>query len=200
MVGAVSGLGAAMPRARLLAQGHAAAVAAPTASTPGVAFMQGMILHHAQAIEMSGLMAERTTAVPMLRAGERITVSQRDEIALMSAWLRERGADVPDPAAGHAHHGHGAMPGMATAQEMADLAALRGRAFDRRFLQLMIRHHEGALAMVKDVLATTGGPADGELFRFASDVDADQRAEIRRMQAMLASLSPAPARASRRRS
>lgn len=170
------------------------------ASAPGVEFMQGMILHHAQALEMSALVDGRTTAVPLRRLGERITVSQRDEIAMMSAWLRDRGAAVPEPTAGHAHHGHGAMPGMASPEEMITLAAQRGRAFERRFLELMIRHHEGALTMVQGVLRTAGGPDDSELFRFASDVDADQRAEIRRMQAMLAGLASASARATRRRS
>lgn len=164
--------------------------AALTASVAGVRFMQGMLVHHAQALEMTALLPGRTTDARLVRLGERISVSQRDEIALMALWLGDRGQAVPDVASPHAHHAHGSMPGMATPAELADLAQQRGRAFDRRFLALMIRHHEGALVMVRDVLATSGGTGDGELFRFASDVDADQRAEIRRMRALLDALAP----------
>jgi uncharacterized protein (DUF305 family) len=171
---------------------------APVAGQAGVRFMTGMILHHAQALEMTALIAGRSSDDRLARLGERIAVSQRDEIALMAEWLRDRRQALPDPASPHAHHAHGPMPGMASPADMAALADLRGAAFDRRFLTLMIRHHEGALVMVKDVLGETGGAGDGELFRFASDVDADQRAEIRRMQALLDSLSTIPATVRRR--
>lgn len=184
-------------RGALLAQPTPAGESPPV-STAGVRFMTGMILHHAQALEMTALIAGRSSDHRLARLGERIAVSQRDEIALMVEWLRDRRQALPDPASPHAHHAHGLMPGMASPADMAALADLRGAAFDRRFLALMIRHHEGALVMVKDVLGETGGAGDGELFRFASDVDADQRAEIRRMQALLDSLSTIPATVRRR--
>lgn len=171
---------------------------APVAGQAGVRFMTGMILHHAQAIEMTALIAGRSSDDRLARLGERISVSQRDEIVLMAEWLRERRQVVPDPASPHADHEHGPMPGMASPADMAGLGRLRGAAFHRQFLTLMIRHHEGALVMVKDVLGETGGAGDGELFRFVSDVDADQRAEIRRMQALLDSLSAIPATGRRR--
>ena len=152
-----------------------------------VAFMQGMMGHHAQAVTMSALVADRAT-LPAIRAlAERITVSQQDELTRMREWLTRRGQTVPMVGAGHEGHGP-AMPGMLTAAELAELAAARGPAFDRRFLQLMIRHHEGAVAMVAELLRTSGAGQDPLTFQFVSDVDADQRAEIRRMQALLASL------------
>lgn len=184
-------------RGALLAQPTPAGESPPV-STAGVRFMTGMILHHAQALEMTALIAGRSADDRLARLGERIAVSQRDEIALMAEWLRDRRQALPEPASPHAHHEHGPMPGMASPADMAALADLRGAAFDRRFLTLMIRHHEGALVMVKGVLGETGGAGDGELFRFASDVDADQRAEIRRMQALLDSLSAIPATVRRR--
>jgi uncharacterized protein (DUF305 family) len=169
------------------------------------AFMQGMIGHHAQALVMAALVPSRT-ATPALRAlAERIDVSQRDEIAAMRQWLADRGEPVPDStgalpgAAGahaghdaHAGHGAGAMPGMLTPVQLAELAAARGAAFDRLFLRLMIQHHEGALVMVRDLLATPGAAREAQTFAFVSDVDTDQRAEIARMQAQLQQLSKTP--------
>ncbi len=169
------------------------------------AFMQGMIGHHAQALVMAALVPERT-ATPALRAlAERIDVSQRDEIAAMRQWLADRGEPVPDstgaiPGASGAHAGHdahaghgaGAMPGMLTPVQLAELAAARGAAFDRLFLRLMIQHHEGALVMVRDLLATPGAAREAQTFAFVSDVDTDQRAEIARMQAQLQQLSKTP--------
>ncbi len=169
------------------------------------AFMQGMIGHHAQALVMAALVPERT-ATPALRAlAERIDVSQRDEIAAMRQWLADRGEPVPDStgalpgAAGahaghdaHAGHGAGAMPGMLTPVQLDALSAARGAAFDRLFLQLMIQHHEGALVMVRDLLATPGAAREAQTFAFVSDVDTDQRAEIARMQAQLQQLSKTP--------
>ncbi len=121
----------------------------------------------------------------------RIDDSQTDEIKLMQQWLRVRGQEVPGP---HAHHAHGAalMPGMLTADEMAGLAAARGPAFDRLFLESMIKHHDGALVMVKQLFATPGAGQEAEIFAFASDVDADQRMEIERMGALLATLKELP--------
>jgi uncharacterized protein (DUF305 family) len=152
-----------------------------------VAFMQGMIGHHAQALEMTALLSARSASEDMRKLGLRIEVSQADEIRMMQEWLRRRGAEVP---AEHAHHAHGArlMPGMLTADEMARLAAAKGAEFDRLFLEFMIKHHGGALVMVEELFKTPGAGQDGEIFAFASDVDADQRMEIARMSAMLKEL------------
>lgn len=150
--------------------------------------MRGMIGHHAQAVTMTAMIAERTTNPRFRLLGERIAVSQQDEIATMRRWLAARG--LPDTAAGghdaHAHHGmHAMMPGMLSAAELDSLAARRGVAFEQMFLRKMIRHHEGALTMVATLFSRTGAAQDAEVFAFASDVTADQRAEIRRMTAML---------------
>jgi uncharacterized protein (DUF305 family) len=145
--------------------------------------MQGMIGHHAQAIEMTDLLATRTQSEDMRKLAQRIDVSQTDEIKMMEEWLKRRGAPLPDP---HAHH-HGGklMPGMLTAEEMGRLAAAKGDAFDRLFLEFMIKHHEGALVMVQELFATSGAGQEPEVFAFANDVDADQRMEIDRMRFML---------------
>lgn len=147
-----------------------------------VRFMQAMIGHHAQALEMTRLVEERTTRRDIRLLAERIEISQHDEIARMRRWLEERGQAAP---AADAHHGHGGdhagMPGMLTAQELARLAAARGAEFDRLFLEYMIRHHEGALVMVSELFAAGGGQ-ESEIFQLANDVDADQRAEIARMR------------------
>jgi uncharacterized protein (DUF305 family) len=149
-----------------------------------VRFMQGMIGHHAQALEMTELLRTRTTSDEMRKLAQRIDVSQSDEITMMQDWLKSRGQPLPDP---HAHHKTGAalMPGMLTADEMSRLASATGSAFDRLFLEYMIKHHEGALAMVTDLFATPGAGQESDIFAFASDVDADQRMEIDRMRAML---------------
>ena len=149
-----------------------------------VQFMQGMIGHHAQALEMTELLKTRTNSDDLRKMADRIETSQADEIKMMQTWLERRGQPLPDP---HAHH-HGGklMPGMLTAEEMDHLAAAKGTDFDRRFLELMIKHHEGALVMVKDLFATAGAGQESEIFAFASDVDSDQRMEIDRMSAMLA--------------
>jgi uncharacterized protein (DUF305 family) len=149
-----------------------------------VRFMQGMIGHHAQALEMSALIESRTASDDMRKLGLRIVVSQEDEIKMMQDWLTARGQKLPDP---HAHHQHGAtlMPGMLTQEEMARLAAAKGVMFDRLFLEGMIKHHIGALTMVKELFSTPGAGQEAEIFAFASDVDADQRMEIDRMGAML---------------
>jgi uncharacterized protein (DUF305 family) len=150
-----------------------------------VKFMQGMIHHHAQAIDMVKLLETRTESEDMKRFALRIQLSQDDEIKMMRRWLEVRGQDVPGE---HAHHMPGApmMPGMLTADEMAHLSAARGPAFDRLFLEGMIKHHAGAITMVQDLFNTPGAGQDSEIYAFASDVDADQRMEIERMGAMLA--------------
>lgn len=152
-----------------------------------VRFMQGMIGHHAQAVEMVALIPTRTSREEMRWLGQRIDVSQADEIKMMQHWLQVRGQALPDP---HAHHVHGAtlMPGMLTPDEMSRLAEAKGAAFDRLFLEGMIKHHVGALTMVQELFAAPGAGQDVEMFSFASDVDADQRMEIDRMGAILREL------------
>jgi uncharacterized protein (DUF305 family) len=149
-------------------------------------FMQGMIGHHAQALEMVALVESRSQSADLKRLALRIDVSQRDEMQMMREWLTRRGEALPDP---HAHHmAHGQMPGMLTAAQMQHLAGARGAGFDRLFLTGMIQHHEGALTMVKELFATPGGGQEAEMFDFASDVEADQAMEIARMRALLKEL------------
>jgi uncharacterized protein (DUF305 family) len=159
-------------------RGHAAHTAAD------VAFMQGMIHHHAQALDMTALLYTRTTSDAMQLLARRIDVSQTDEIKFMQRWLEDRGAEAPGS---HAHHLPGApkMPGMLSAEEMERLAAATGAAFDRLFLEGMIKHHLGALTMVKDLFSNPGAGQEAEIFAFASDVEADQQMEIDRMRLML---------------
>lgn len=166
------------------------------ATQADVTFMQGMIHHHAQAVEMVELLKTRTHSDDMRKLGERIEISQRDEIKMMRHWLQVHGQDAPDPLA----HDMGGMdmpgmqtespmmPGMLTPEEMRRLAAASGTAFDRLFLEGMIKHHGGALTMVKELFATPGAAQDSDIFAFASDVDADQRMEIDRMNGMLREL------------
>lgn len=149
-----------------------------------VQFMQGMIGHHGQALEMTALVEQHATSQDIRQLARRIEVSQADEIAMMKTWLVERGAAVPDA---HAHHGH-LMPGMLTSDEMQALRAARGAVFDRLFLEGMIRHHEGALTMVRELFATPRAGQEPAIFAFASDVEADQGMEIRRMRALLKEL------------
>ena len=149
--------------------------------------MQGMIGHHAQAIEMVALLKARTTRQDMQMLGLRIDVSQRDEILMMQDWLRARGQSVPDE---HAHHLHDAklMPGMLSPDQMKKLEAAKGVEFDKLFLEYMIQHHEGALTMVRDLMASPGAAQESQLFAFAADVEADQAAEVMRMRALRASM------------
>jgi uncharacterized protein (DUF305 family) len=156
-----------------------------------VEFMQGMIGHHAQAMEMAAMVASRTSREEMKSLAERITISQRDEIARMKRWLNARKEQVPaDDAHMHAAMGHGElMPGMLTQDELNKLMAAKGVQFDRLFLQGMIKHHEGALTMVEKLHQSPGAGQEPELYLFATDVDADQRAEIKRMKALLAALN-----------
>lgn len=173
------------------------------ANSADVAFMQGMIGHHAQALQMTALVAGRASHRQLPLLAERISVSQQDEIAIMRRWLTEHGVAVPlsdSMPADHAMHGQHAMhaiagasaahdmPGMLSPVQMDSLTAARGADFDRLFLQYMIQHHEGALVMVAQLLASPAAARDPMIFQFASDVDTDQRAEIRRMRALLATL------------
>jgi uncharacterized protein (DUF305 family) len=152
-----------------------------------VKFMQGMIGHHQQAIEMTALLPARTSREDMKLLARRIEVSQLDEIEMMQSWLKSRGQTLPDP---HAHHQHDAalMPGMLTQEQMAQLAAAKGVEFDRLFLEGMIRHHGGALSMVRELFSTPAAGQDSDIFAFASDVEADQQMEIDRMGALLKEL------------
>jgi uncharacterized protein (DUF305 family) len=156
----------------------------PQATEADIKFMQGMIHHHAQALDMTEMLDERSQDPDMKKLGLRIHVSQTDEIKMMQHWLEARGQDAPGR---HAHHMPGAtlMPGMLTNGEMERLGAAKGVAFDRLFLEGMIKHHGGALVMVQALFATPGAGQQSEIFAFASDVEADQKMEIDRMDAML---------------
>jgi uncharacterized protein (DUF305 family) len=157
-----------------------------------VAFMSGMIHHHAQAVLIAGWAPTHSASRSVQALCERIVVGQQDEIALASRWLRARREPVPDPA--HAMHGmeHSAMmPGMLSPEQLARLDQVRGPDFDRLFLEYMIIHHQGAITMVDQLFASQGAGQDETVFRFASDVYADQTTEIRRMQGMLAALPAA---------
>jgi uncharacterized protein (DUF305 family) len=170
---------------------EASNLAALQYSDADVRFMQGMISHHAQAIEMTDLLETRTNSEAMRQLGKRIELSQEDEIQMMQDWLRERGLEVTSA---DAHHAHGSMlmPGMLTPEEMSELEAARGEVFDDLFLRYMIKHHQGALDMVEELLAERGSAQDSQLFAFTSDITADQTMEIDRMDAMLAGFSPDP--------
>jgi uncharacterized protein (DUF305 family) len=152
-----------------------------------IKFMQGMIGHHAQAVEMVALVPSRTTSEDIRKLALRIDVSQKDEMGMMREWLQARSQQIPDP---RAHHMMGAtlMPGMLTAEEMERLAAATGAEFDRLFLEGMIKHHMGAITMVHDLFATAGAGQTPEIYSYASDVDADQRMEIDRMGSLLKEL------------
>ena len=156
------------------------------ATAADIKFMQGMIGHHAQAVEMVALINDRTASNAMKLLGMRIQISQEDEMNMMRTYLKDRGAEIPGP---HAHHEPGGMmPGMLTAEEMTELANAKGVEFDRLFLRGMIKHHGGALRMVQDLFATPGAGQEGGIFAFASDVEADQKMEIDRMGMMLKEL------------
>ncbi len=176
---------------RVIAAAEASDLAGIRFTEGDARFMQGMISHHAQALEMTELLEARTESDAMRQTARRIELSQEDEIEMMQDWLRDRGQEVT---AIDAHHAPGAMrmPGMLTDEEMESLAAADGVAFDRLFLAGMIKHHRGALTMVENLLDQRGAAQDSQLFAFTSDITADQTAEINRMDAMLAELSPDP--------
>jgi uncharacterized protein (DUF305 family) len=168
---------------RTITEAQATDLSKVQATAADVKFMQGMIGHHAQAVEMVDLLNQNSTNPDMKRLGLRIKVSQDDEMNMMRTWLADRGQDIPGP---HAHHMPGGMmPGMLTDEEMAQLAAARGKEFDRLFLRGMIKHHGGAITMVDELFNTPGAGQEGGIFAFASDVNSDQRMEIDRMGAML---------------
>lgn len=157
-----------------------------------VNFMQGMIGHHSQAVVMAGWAPSHGASPTIQTLCERIIVSQSDEINFMSRWLGDRKQTVPDASEmqKHAKMGmamHDMMPGMLTAEQMAELDKARGPEFDRLFLTFMIQHHRGALSMVDALFGSQGAGQDEDIFKFASDVASDQTAEIDRMTGMLAS-------------
>ena len=178
--------------ARELSAEEAVDIAVTSYSPDDVRFMQDMIPHHQQAVEMAGLVADRTNRPELSDAAGRINLSQRDEIEFMEKWLRDRGETVPDPSDHAAMHTDHRMAGMATPEQMAELAASRGTDFDRQFLRLMITHHEGAVTMVEELLERPGSAYDPVLFEFTTDVTNDQTAEIERMHALLITLSDDP--------
>lgn len=157
----------------------------PEATEDDVAFVHAMIAHHTQALEMARLVPDRTSRDDVPLFAERIELSQDDEIEYMLRWLDER--DLPAPPA-DAHHGHdGTMPGMLTDDQLAELAATEGEAFDRLFLELMYLHHQGALQMVQELL-DSGNGNEPVLWRLVNHIDSDQRIELDRIDLMLADL------------
>ena len=163
----------------------------PPVSAKDVEFMQGMIHHHAQAVEMVALMKTRTQNKELLLLGARISHTQADEINMMKRWLKARGEKTEpsmpkmDMKGHHHHHQETLMPGMLTAEQMDALKNAEGAEFDSLFLKGMIQHHTGALAMVDELFKTAGAGQDAEIFSFATDVDSGQRAEIKIMQTLL---------------
>ncbi len=162
----------------------------PPFSKADVDFMTGMIGHHAQAVVMAGWAPTHGARLDVRLLCERIAVAQTDEIVSMQRWLRDRNQPVPDA---HEIHGqmmpgmdmHMLMPGMLTDAELAQLDHARGPEFDRLFLTFMIKHHQGAVSMVETLLGSNDSAEDDVVYRFASDVYADQTTEIARMQKML---------------
>ncbi len=166
----------------------------PPDSSKDVEFMQGMIMHHAQAVEMTALIEARTENKEIRLLGARISQSQSDEMNFMKQWLEVRKlpismpmpANMNMPGMDMSQHKHQMlMPGMLTPKQMESLEKARGNEFDRLFLSGMIQHHNGALLMVKELFGTAGAGQNAELFNFATDVDSGQRAEIKIMQTLL---------------
>jgi len=177
---------------RDLSADEAIDIANTSYSPDDVKFMQDMIPHHNQAVQMAELVADRTNRPEIVDLAGRINASQNDEIEFMQGWLRERGEAVPEPTAHEAMHTSHKMAGMASPEQMAALARSDGTDFDRMFLELMIKHHEGAVKMVEELLKQPGSAYDPVLFQFTTDITNDQNAEIERMNALLASLSADP--------
>jgi uncharacterized protein (DUF305 family) len=164
--------------------------ALPPRSLADVEFMRGMIMHHAQAVEMTALMASHTENGELRLLGAKISSSQSDEIKFMKRWLAARGERVSMakpgmPGMDMSHESTALMPGMLTSEQMEALRKAKGAEFDRLFLIGMIQHHNGALTMVKNLFDTAGAGQDAELFNFATDADNTQKAEIGIMEGML---------------
>jgi uncharacterized protein (DUF305 family) len=162
----------------------------PPLSQADVEFMQGMIMHHQQAVEMTALIPSHTDNKYLRSLGARISSSQSDEIKFMQRWLAARGEPLSMAMPGmpdmdRSGHLMALMPGMLTPEQMEALRKSKGAEFDHLFLTGMIQHHDGALTMVKDLFDTAGAGQDADLFNFATDADNTQRAEIKIMQTML---------------
>jgi uncharacterized protein (DUF305 family) len=162
----------------------------PPRSPADVEFMQGMIMHHSQAVEMTALIPSHTENKDLRSLGARISRSQSDEIKFMQRWLAARGESISIATPGMPdmdmlRQPMALMPGMLTPKQMELLRTAKGAEFDHLFLTGMIQHHNGALTMVKDLFDTAGAGQDAEIFDFATDADNTQRAEIRIMQSML---------------
>ncbi|MEM7078738.1 MAG: DUF305 domain-containing protein [Pseudomonadota bacterium] len=177
---------------RPLSARQAIEIANSSFSPDDVKFMQAMIPHHQQAVEMANLVEARTNRPELTDVAGRIKASQEDEMKFMRDWLGERGQGLPDKHAAHAMYTSHKMAGMASAEDMAKLATLTGTDFDRLFLTLMITHHEGAITMVEELMEQPGAAYDPTLFEFTNDVTNDQNSEIERMHALLVSLSEDP--------
>jgi len=178
--------------ARILSADEATEIAVTAFSPADIRFMQDMIPHHHQAMEMAELVAERTNRQEIIDLAGRINASQEDEIAFMQQWLAERGEPAVDPEIHEAMHTSHIMAGMATSEQMAELGTSKGIDFDRLFLGLMMRHHDGAVKMVEELLEQPGSAYDPVLFEFTSDITNDQTAEIGRMNLLLVGLSDDP--------
>jgi uncharacterized protein (DUF305 family) len=162
----------------------------PARSPADVEFMQGMIMHHAQAVEMTALIASHTDNKDLLLLGAKISSSQSDEIKFMQRWLAARGEAISMampgmPGMDMSGKPMALMPGMLSPEQMEALRNAKGAVFDHLFLTGMIQHHNGALIMVKDLFNTAGAGQDADIFNFATDADNTQRAEIKIMQTML---------------
>lgn len=167
----------------------------PPRSQADVDFMQGMIMHHSQAIEMTALISSHTKNKDLRSLGARISSSQSGEIKFMQRWLVARGEEMSMAMPGmpdmdRSGRPMALMPGMLTGEQMEALRKANGAEFDRLFLTGMIQHHNGALIMVKDLFDTAGAGQDADIFNFATDADNTQRAEIRIMQSMLEKKTP----------
>ena len=159
----------------------------PSYNQADVDFMQGMIHHHNQALEMASLIQTRTQGTELSDLGRRIKISQEDEVVFMRRWLSTRGEGTPAGGVDHktSDNPDMLMPGMLSPEEMDSLSRATGLAFDRLFLEGMIKHHQGALTMVANLFNTSGAGEEPEIFQFAYHVDSDQYIEIERMTAML---------------
>lgn len=181
-------LGAPGESGTTLSPAEGEAIEGPTYTDADVAFVQGMVPHHRQALEMTALVADRMGDPDLAVMAERIEVSQVDEIKRMEDWLAARGESLAGEHAGHGDGEHG-MPGMLTPPELSRLERAGGARFDRLFLQSMIRHHEGAVVMVESLLTQGEGGQESEVFQLASDVGLDQQVEIAAMKRQLAEMS-----------
>ena len=185
--------GAPGQASRMLTADEATKLATAGYMPADVTFMQHMIVHHQQALDMAVLVKDRTNTEELVAIAGRIEASQADEISFMKGWLAERGEAMEDPMMkGHGAHMHHMMAGMASPDQMNALAAANGIDFDRQFLTLMIAHHEGAVEMVEKLLDEDGTAADPVLYRFVGDIDSEQTGEIERMDKLLAGLSSDP--------